>query len=158
MGSYAIRALRCAANPWVGALAQVTSATPSRSTLVLLINRAIHTGTKCAHLVLEVRPMKTLLRRVLFTGIFIVAAHSLMALPPQEDDSWTEGANTAYRPEGQPMDVATLKQSAATGDADGRTISASSMPAAKAFPRTLPRPPAGTERRPIKTTRTRRTI
>ena len=51
MGSYAIQALRCAANLCVGALAQVTSATPSRSTLVLLINRVIHSGTKCAHLV-----------------------------------------------------------------------------------------------------------
>jgi len=64
--------------------------------------------------------MKTLLRRVLFTGTLIVAAHSLMALPPQEDDSWTEGANTAYRPEGPPMDVAALKQRAATGDADAQ--------------------------------------
>lgn len=64
--------------------------------------------------------MKPLVRNILVTGTLILAAHSLLAAPPQADDSWTEGANTAYRPEGPPMDVAALKQSAATGDADAQ--------------------------------------
>ena len=64
--------------------------------------------------------MNPLVRNILFTGTLLIGAHSLMALPPQEDDSWMEGATTAYRPETPPVDLAALRQSAASGDADAQ--------------------------------------
>jgi len=64
--------------------------------------------------------MKPLPRKILFTGAFILGALSWMAAPAQEVEGWTEGANIAYRPEGPSPDVAALKQSAATGDADAQ--------------------------------------
>lgn len=60
------------------------------------------------------------MREMLLTGTLILVAHSLMAAPPHEDDSWLESAITAYRPEMPPLDIAALRQSADSGDADAQ--------------------------------------
>ena len=64
--------------------------------------------------------MKPLARKILLTGTLVLSAHGLMAAPSQENEGWLEGANTAYRPDGPPVDLAALRQSATSGDADAQ--------------------------------------
>jgi len=64
--------------------------------------------------------MRPPVQNILFIGTLIIGAHSLMAVPPQADNNWLEGANTAYRPETPPVDLAALRQSAASGDPDAQ--------------------------------------